>query len=134
MKFENDNAFGFMVGDRTKITVLDIDDKSERILAAALDRHGSTPILVRSGSGNLMRAIGSIASIALSGRGRTGRLTCWVLASSSHRRRPLRRAQYQFIQGSLDDLDRLPVLRDLDLPKAEGESRVRETINSGDTA
>jgi hypothetical protein len=51
-KFANDNAFGFMVGKRSKITVLDIDDNGERTLAAALDRHGATPIIVRSGSGN----------------------------------------------------------------------------------
>lgn len=51
MKFENDDAFGFMVGNRSKITVLDIDDKGERTLTAALDRHGATPIIVRSGSG-----------------------------------------------------------------------------------
>jgi hypothetical protein len=32
---------------------------------------------------------------------------------------------YQFIQGSLDDLDRLPVLRNLDLPKAGAKQGAR---------
>lgn len=52
MKFANDNAFGFMLGRHSKVTVLDIDDKGERVLTAALDRHGATPVIVRSGSGN----------------------------------------------------------------------------------
>jgi hypothetical protein len=25
MRFENDNAFGFMAGDRTRLTILDVD-------------------------------------------------------------------------------------------------------------
>ena len=61
-----------------------------------------------------------MASTALSGRGADCQLTCSALASSSHRRRSQPRAKDQFIEGSLDDLGRLPVLRDLDLPKAEG--------------
>ena len=51
-RFANDNAFGFMLDERTKITVLDVDTPDERVLTRALDRHGATPIIVRSGSGN----------------------------------------------------------------------------------
>jgi hypothetical protein len=106
-----------MVGKRSKITVLDIDDKGERTLAAALDRHGSTPILVRSGSGNhqawyrhngehrLIRPWRGLP-IDLLGAG-------FVVAPPSISTK----GQYEFIQGSLDDLERLPVLRDLDLRK-----------------
>ena len=119
-RFANDNAFGFMLDERTKITVLDVDTPDERVLTRALDRHGATPIIVRSGSGNYQ---------------------AWYRRNGEHRLiRPWRdrpidllgggfvvappsrsaKGQYEFIQGSLDDLDRLPVLRDLDLPKPEG--------------
>ncbi len=119
-KFANDNAFGFMVGKRSKITVLDIDDKGERTLVAALDRHGATPILVRSGSGNhqawyrhngehrLIRPWRGLP-IDLLGAG-------FVVAPPSISTK----GQYEFIQGGLDDLERLPVLRNLDLEKPEG--------------
>jgi hypothetical protein len=46
------NAFGFMCGKRTSITVLDVDTTDERILADALNRHGKTRIIARSASGH----------------------------------------------------------------------------------
>lgn len=39
------------VASRNRITVLDVDSKDERILADALDHHGKTPVIVRTGSG-----------------------------------------------------------------------------------
>jgi hypothetical protein len=51
MRFENDNAFGFMVGDRTRLTILDVDAPDEGVLARALERHGATPLIVRTASG-----------------------------------------------------------------------------------
>jgi hypothetical protein len=125
MKFEDDNAFGFMVGDRTKLTILDVDDTSERTLAAAQDRHGATPIIVRTGSGKfhayyrhnrehrLIRPWPD-RPIDLLGAG-------FVIAPPSR----AAKGQYEFIQGSLDDLDRLPVLRNLDLPKAGAKQGAR---------
>jgi hypothetical protein len=46
------NAFGFVVGKPSHITVLDIDTADEHVLAEALERHGPSPFVVRSGSGN----------------------------------------------------------------------------------
>jgi hypothetical protein len=120
MKFENDNVFGFMVGDRTRLTILDVDTPDERVLTRALDCHGHSPIIVRTGSGKfhayyrhnrehrLIRPWPD-RPIDLLGAG-------FVVAPPS----TTEKGAYQFIQGSLEDLDRLPVLRNLDLPKAEG--------------
>jgi hypothetical protein len=62
-RFASANALGFMCGRRSRITVLDVDSKDERILADALDRHGKTPIVVRSaGAAITKRGIGAAAS------------------------------------------------------------------------
>jgi hypothetical protein len=50
--FGDAGAIGFMCGPRSHITVLDIDTKDERVVADAIDRHGKTPIIARTGSGN----------------------------------------------------------------------------------
>ena len=50
-RFPDCDAFGFRVGARANITVLDIDTPDERVLADALDKHGNTPVVVRSGGG-----------------------------------------------------------------------------------
>src|SRR3982074_679541 len=51
-QFPDAQAFGFALGARTKITVLDSDSNDDRILADAMSRHGKTRLIVRSGSGN----------------------------------------------------------------------------------
>ena len=51
-QFPDAQAFGFALGSRTKITVLDSDSNDDRILFDAMTRHGKTPLIVRSGSGN----------------------------------------------------------------------------------
>ena len=45
------DAFGFMCGKRSRLTVLDVDTTDERILADALTRHGKMPLLSRSARG-----------------------------------------------------------------------------------
>jgi|SRR5262249_20368591 len=47
-QFGSASAFGFVCGERSKITVLDIDDTDERVLADALARHGRTPLVIRT--------------------------------------------------------------------------------------
>jgi len=51
-QFADADAFGFCPGRGTGLTILDVDSNDECALADALDRHGPTPIIVRSGSGN----------------------------------------------------------------------------------
>ena len=109
-KFSAATAIGFLLGKRSRLTVLDIDSPKDRDLADALDRHGPTPIIVRSGSGNFQgwyrwngeqRLIRSEPDkpIDILGGG-------FVVAPPSHGTK----SNYQFIEGGLDDLDRLPVL------------------------
>jgi Bifunctional DNA primase/polymerase, N-terminal len=117
-KFPEATAIGFMAGRRTGLTVLDVDTTDERVLADALGRHGQTRIIVRSGSGHHqawfrhngegrhIRAFGPDTPIDILGGG-------FVVAPPS---RGIR-ADYQFIQGGLDDLDRLPVLQNIEPPK-----------------
>jgi hypothetical protein len=54
LKFPDIDAFGFVCGEskaRTKITTLDVDTTDERVLADSQNRHGATPIIVRTASG-----------------------------------------------------------------------------------
>ena len=50
-KFGNAPALGFVTDDRNGITVLDVDTPDERVLVRALDQHGHTPLIARTGSG-----------------------------------------------------------------------------------
>jgi hypothetical protein len=112
-KFADSDGIGFALGRRSMITVLDVDTQDKRVLAAALDRHGHTPIIVRSGSGNHQgwyrwngerRVIRPEPDkpIDILGGG-------FVVAPPSRGAR----SNYQFIDGSLDDLNRLPIMRGL---------------------
>jgi hypothetical protein len=108
----------FMCGSRSRVTVLDVDSKDERILADALDYHGKTPVIVRTGNGK------HHAWYRYNGERR--RIRPWrglpidvlgggfVVAPPSR----VKQGQYQFIEGSLDDLDRLPVLNNAPAPNA----------------
>jgi Bifunctional DNA primase/polymerase, N-terminal/Primase C terminal 1 (PriCT-1) len=114
-KFSNADSIGFALGGRSKITVLDVDTPNERVLADVLDRHGRTPIIVRSGSGNYqcwyrwnrerrqIRPFGEKPIDVLGGG--------FVVAPPSRGTN----SNYRFIEGSLDDLDSLPVLRGIEI-------------------
>jgi hypothetical protein len=111
-KFANADAFGFCPGHRSGLTILDIDTSDERVLADALSLRGQTPIIIRSGSGKYQ------AWYRFNGEKRLIRPDPdkpidilgggFVVAPPSVGAR----SNYQFIQGDLDDLDRLPILRD----------------------
>lgn len=113
MRFPDADAFGFALGKRSRITVLDVDSRDEGVLADALDRHGRSPIIVRSGSGNFQ------AWFAHAGEGRKIRpepgRPIDILGGGFVVAPPSRgsRGNYEFIAGGLDDLDRLPVLAGL---------------------
>jgi hypothetical protein len=115
MRFPDNDAFG-LACRRNRITVLDIDTPDERVLADALSRHGQTPFIVRSGSGNFQawyRHGGETRRVRpdpdkpidILGDG-------FVVAPPSRGSK----GQYQFLQGTLDDLDRLPRMRPLENP------------------
>jgi hypothetical protein len=110
LKFANDNTFGFACR-RSKITVLDVDAPDERLLADALDQHGPTPLIIRSGSGNFQ------AWYRHNGEGRRIRPDPgkpidilgdgFVVAPPSLGSK----GQYQIILGTLADIERLPTMR-----------------------
>jgi hypothetical protein len=114
-KFATASALGFVVGPVSKITVLDIDTPDERVLFDALERHGNSPIIIKSGSGHFQvwyqhagegRHIRprSDQPIDVLGAG-------FVVAPPSVGFV----GAYQFISGSLDDLSDLPTITGLDL-------------------
>jgi Bifunctional DNA primase/polymerase, N-terminal len=114
-KFPDAAVLGFMCGRRSKITVLDVDTTDENVLADALSRHGQTPIVVRTASGKFHAYYQHAAE--------RRRIRPWrerpidVLGANGLAIAPPSSTAvgvYQIVEGSLDDLDRLPVMRGLD--------------------
>jgi hypothetical protein len=114
-RFAGSPALGFMCGRRNGVTVLDVDTTNERVLADALSRHGSTPLIARTASGKFH------AYYRFNGERR--RIRPWrgqglaidLLGVGGFAVAPpscIEGGAYSFIQGSLDDLDRLPVMQD----------------------
>jgi Bifunctional DNA primase/polymerase, N-terminal len=113
-KFTDANALGFVTNKRSGVTVLDIDSTDEQVLADALVRHGDTPIVVQTASRK--------AHAYYRHHGERRRIRPWddlpidllgvgglVVAPPTL----VTKGQYEFIQGSLDDIDRLPAMRGL---------------------
>jgi hypothetical protein len=119
LKFPAANAFGFVLGKRTNIVVLDIDTTCERERDAAFSRHGEPAVVVRTPSGGWhgwfrhngerrsIRPWGTARPIDVLGGG-------FVVAPPSQGPR----GRYQFVQGGLEDVGRLRPLRGLKLPAA----------------
>lgn len=111
-RFADASALGFAVRPN-RITVLDVDTADERVLADAMDRHGRTPLVVRSQSGNFQAYYRN--------NGETRRVRPWeglpidVLGHGFTVAPPSKgqKGSYEIIAGSLDDLDRLPKLHGL---------------------
>lgn len=110
LKFPDALGIGFAC-KRNRITVLDVDTNDERVLADGLARHGPTPIIVRTGSGNYQawyRHNGEARKIRpepkvpidILGDG-------FVVAPPTQ----ANTGEYRIIQGSLDDLERLPKMK-----------------------
>lgn len=110
-KFADAPGVGFMAGKRSGLTVLDVDTADENVLADALARHGATPIITRTGSGNFH------AWYRHNGEGRMIRpdpaKPIDILGTGVTIAPPSigRKGAYAFAQGSLDDLDALPVMQ-----------------------
>jgi hypothetical protein len=129
IKFPDAPAIGFATKPQNGVTILDIDTPDERVLADALNRHGHTPLIARTGSGKFhayyrhngeRRRIRPWRGLAIDLLGTGG----FVVAPPSQ----VTKGEYRFIKGSLDDVFRLPVLRNLDLKRigaAEGERNNR---------
>ena len=122
-KFRNHDALGFWAGPRNRLTVLDVDvagPAGERLLADRMDRHGASPLVVRSASAKFhayYRHAGERRIIHLDGEPVDVLGKGLVIAPPSC----TARGTYEIIQGSLDDLDRLPALRGLEAPSCTRE-------------
>jgi hypothetical protein len=134
LRFPSDDAFGFALGRRTRITVLDIDATNERLRDKAFSGYGEPAIVVRTLQGHWHGWYRH--------NGERRRIKPWpgkpidVLGGGFVCAPPSEglRSRYAFVQGGLDDLDHLTTLRDLDLPvvgrRPEGipEGRRDDTI------
>jgi hypothetical protein len=128
-RFRNANGFGFMTNARSRIAVLDVDSTDERVLADAMSRHGSTPVVVRTASGKhhaLYKHNGEFRKIRPFGDLPIDLLGTGGLAVAAPSR--FERGEYSFIEGCLDDIERLPVMRGLD----PAMYRPRDTLIVGD--
>jgi hypothetical protein len=107
-KFASAPALGFACGPRNGLTVLDVDTQQESVLADALDRHGDTPLIVRTGGGyhayyrhnGERRRVRPEPEIDILGGG-------FAIAAPSRTAKGI----YQIVRGSLDQLCSLPTMR-----------------------
>nr|WP_298196742.1 bifunctional DNA primase/polymerase [Novosphingobium sp.] len=120
-KFPDADALGIACGRRNRLTVLDVDAPDERLLADAMAMvGGESPVIVRTASGKFhawyqhagerrrIKGLMPGKPVDVLGNG-------FALAPPSI----TAKGSYRFIQGSLADLDRLPVMR---LPKASNNA------------
>jgi bifunctional DNA primase/polymerase-like protein len=126
-RFKSAQAFGFATDERNRITVVDIDTPDESVLVRALERHGDTPLIARTGSGKYhayykhngeRRRIRPWRDLPIDLLGIGG----MVIAPPSR----IAHGSYQFIQGTIDDIHRLPVIANLDIepgPKEGNRNR-----------
>jgi hypothetical protein len=114
-KFTDADGLGFVTNKRNGLAVIDVDTGDERVLADALARHGETPMIVRTASGKAhiyyrfnheRRRIRPWDGLPIDLLGVGG----FVVAPPTH----VTKGTYSFLQGSLDDIDRLPIMRGLD--------------------
>jgi hypothetical protein len=106
---------GFMTSERNGITVLDVDSTDDRVFADALNRHGDTPVKVQTASGKfhgLYKFNGERRQIR-----KFGELPIDILGAGVFVVAPpsliTGKGNYEFIEGGLDDLNRLPTMRNL---------------------
>ncbi|KEP68025.1 hypothetical protein DL1_16585 [Thioclava dalianensis] len=126
-RFGSSQALGFAPGPKSGLTILDVDTTDERILADALDRHGQTPVIVRSAQGRWhayykhngeRRRIRPDASVPVDILGGG-----YAVAPPSR----VSLGQYGFVSGSLEDLPDLPVMRAANEP----DKAPREAVGIG---
>jgi hypothetical protein len=109
-KFSDADAFGFPCGKRSGLTVLDIDSDEQDHVDEAAERYGRSPILYRTLSGNhgmLYRYNGETRRIRLEHM-------VDLLGDGGYAVAPPSVAPtgwYEFLEGSLADLTRLPALK-----------------------
>jgi Bifunctional DNA primase/polymerase, N-terminal/Primase C terminal 1 (PriCT-1) len=129
-KFSDGNAFGFPLGPRSGLTILDVDTKDKGILHEAQSRYGETPYLVETGGGyhayyrysgerRHIRPWGADVPIDVLGNG-------YAVGAPS----VAAKGQYKIIHGTLDDLKSLLPLHVMldELRKSIPEGRRNQTL------
>ena len=124
-KFSDVDTFGFPLGPRSGLTILDVDTKDQSVLDEAQSRYGESPIVVESGGGyhayyrysgerRHIRPWGPDVPIDVLGNG-------YAVGAPS----VAAKGQYKIIHGTLDDLKSLPplhvMLDELRKPIPEGK-------------
>jgi hypothetical protein len=114
-------AIGFSPGKRNGITVLDVDTTDEGVLQEALDRHGDTPIVIKTASGKAhawyqyngeRRCIRPWEGLPIDVLGdRGGIRNGYVVAPPSRRESG---GEYRFLRGDLSEIANLPTMRNVD--------------------
>jgi hypothetical protein len=126
-KFTGTNAFGYMTGRVSGVTVLDIDTTDERVVEDAIARHGQPGIITRTASGKShllyrhngeRRRIKPWKGLPIDVLGDNG----YAIAAPSK----LEKGSYEIIHGHLDDLARLkPMAVTGDAPDQSPAARLR---------
>jgi len=123
-KFSDANTFGFPLGPRSGITVLDVDSKDESVLREAQARWGESPYVVQTGGGyhayyrynSERRHIRPWPDLPIDVLGNGYAVGAPSIAA---------KGQYQIIHGALEDLNNLPplhvMLDELRKPIPEGK-------------
>jgi len=132
-RFRNTNGFGFMTNARTRVSILDVDTTDDRVLADAMSRHGSTPLIARTASGKFhafYRHNGEFRKIRPFGELAMDLLGIGGLAVAVPSK--FEKGEYSFVQGSLDDIGQLPVMHGLD--PGIYRPRVRDPVSANPAA
>ena len=125
-KYPDASAIGFMAGERNGVTVGDVDEVGEEALQRFLNRHGKTPVIVKTASGKhhaYYRFNGERRAIKPEPDVKVDILGAGIVIAPPSRGPA---GEYQFILGGLNDLDRLPVMQDVPI-KATKRSLRRES-------
>jgi hypothetical protein len=114
---KDSDAFGYVTGQRSNVTVLDIDTTDARVVEDAIRRHGQPRIIKRTASSKFhllyryngeRRRIRPWAALPIDVLGDNG----YALAAPSS----LAAGSYEIVHGHIDDLDRLSVMRHTPAP------------------
>jgi len=124
-----DMSIGVLVGQRNRLTILDVDSADELLLERMLRQHGDTPVIVRTASGKFhcwyrnnkerrgIRIYGAEPPVDLPGA------NGFAVAPPSI----TDRGTYEFIRGGLGDVANLPTIKGLnDMRSAPPRARHEE--------
>lgn len=129
LKFPEIDAFAFMAGAKSRLTIIDIDaPDDEDLLRATLRRYGDTPLVSRTGSGGFhlyYRHGGESRKVRPEADVPVDKLGGGVVAAPPSMGG---KGAYRFIRGTLADLERLPFIRETANTDAAVQEAVRREL------